>query len=79
MLRGASLQVNSEYDSAQAIKALTPLVRKLGPKANPANLKLLPPAAIAAWAFYIGKLPFRAIHDAFPAVVSPPAACSITG
>ncbi|KAL0050493.1 hypothetical protein WJX82_000777 [Trebouxia sp. C0006] len=44
-------------DSAiYAIKALTPLVRKLGPKANPANLKLLPPAAIAAWAFYIGYI-----------------------
>lgn len=38
----------------QAIKALTPIVRKLGPKANPANLKL-PRAAIAAWAFYIGQ------------------------
>ncbi|KAL0017854.1 hypothetical protein WJX77_002987 [Trebouxia sp. C0004] len=44
-------------DSAiYAIKTLTPLVRKLGPKANPANLKILPPAAIAAWAFYIGYI-----------------------
>lgn len=62
MLRGASLEVNTECECTQAIRALTPLVRKLGPKANPANLKLLPPAAIAAWAFYIGKLPFRAIR-----------------
>ena len=62
----------------QAIKALTPLVRKLGPKANPANLKTLPPAAIAAWAFYIGKLPFRAICDAFPAVLTLSAAGSTT-
>ena len=38
----------------QVIKALTPLVRKLGPKANPANLKLIPKAAIAGWAFYVG-------------------------
>ena len=30
-------------------------MRKLGPKANPANLNLLPTAAIAAWAFYIGQ------------------------
>lgn len=38
----------------QAIKALTPIVRKLGPKANPANIKT-PRAAVAAWAFYIGQ------------------------
>ena len=38
----------------QAIKALTPLVRKLGPKANPANIKI-PRAAAAAWALYIGQ------------------------
>ena len=38
----------------QAIAALTPLVRKLGPRANPANFNISG-AAVAAWAFYIGK------------------------
>eukprot|EP00879_Flechtneria_rotunda_P020166 GHRR01021207.1.p1 GENE.GHRR01021207.1~~GHRR01021207.1.p1 ORF type:complete len:250 (+),score=70.72 GHRR01021207.1:159-908(+) len=34
---------------------LTPLIRKLGPKANPAYLKQLPIASAAVWALYIGK------------------------
>ena len=38
----------------QVIKAITPLIRKLGPKANPGNLKHIPKAAIAGWAFYVG-------------------------
>ncbi|KAL3161634.1 hypothetical protein ABBQ32_010489 [Trebouxia sp. C0010 RCD-2024] len=53
-------------DSAiYAIKALTPLVRKLGPKANPANIKL-PRAAIAAWAFYIGYISFVLFSSSLP-------------
>jgi hypothetical protein len=35
--------------------ALTPLIRKLGPAADPANLKRLPIAAAAVWALYVGK------------------------
>jgi hypothetical protein len=34
--------------------ALTPLIRKLGPAADPANLKRLPIAAAAVWALYVG-------------------------
>lgn len=33
---------------------LAPLVRKLGPDADPATLKRLPLAAAAVWAFYAG-------------------------
>lgn len=45
----------------QVIRAITPLIRKLGPKANPGNLKLIPKAAVAAWAFYAGMpaAPYR--------------------
>jgi hypothetical protein len=34
--------------------ALTPLIRKLGPAADPENLKRLPIAAAAVWALYVG-------------------------
>ena len=35
-----------------ALKALAPVVRRLGPKANPGNLP--PPAGLGMWAFYTG-------------------------
>lgn len=38
----------------QALKVLAPVVRKLGPRANPAKLKELPTRAIAVWLFYAG-------------------------
>ena len=38
----------------QGITLVTPLVRKLGPKANPAYLSQLPLAAAGMWAFYAG-------------------------
>lgn len=40
----------------QALKLLTPLVRKLGPNANPGTLKKLPKRAIAVWTFYAGAV-----------------------
>ena len=38
----------------QGLKLLAPVVRKLGPRANPAVLKELPTRAIAVWLFYAG-------------------------
>ena len=38
----------------QALKGLTPLVRKLGPKANPGNLKYISKIALGIGAFYAG-------------------------
>ena len=38
----------------QALKLLTPLVRKLGPNANPGKLKELPVKGALMWAFYAG-------------------------
>lgn len=40
--------------AAQGLKLLAPIVRKLGPRANPAMLKELPTRAIAVWLFYAG-------------------------
>lgn len=40
--------------SLQILAALAPLVRKLGPAADPASLKKLPVAAAAVWLFYAG-------------------------
>lgn len=37
----------------QALKALTPVVRKLGPKANPGQLKKISKVALGLGAFYI--------------------------
>lgn len=34
---------------------MTPIVRKLGPKANPALLKDIPIKSFLIWAFYIGE------------------------
>ena len=39
----------------QALKLLTPLVRKLGPNANPGKLKELPVKGALMWAFYAGR------------------------
>ena len=41
----------------QALKLLTPLVRKLGPNANPGKLKELPVKEALMWAFYAGRQP----------------------
>ena len=38
--------------SLQLLAAVTPLIRKLGPNADPANLRRLPIAAAGLWAFY---------------------------
>lgn len=45
---------------AQGLKLLAPVVRKLGPRANPAVLKELPTRAIAVWLFYAGEHGFLA-------------------
>lgn len=42
-------------DSAlKGLAAVAPLLRRLGPAADPSNLKKLPLAAAALWAFYVG-------------------------
>ena len=38
-----------------ALKALAPVVRRLGPRANPGNLPSVPPLGIAMWVFYAGQ------------------------
>ena len=40
----------------QLLGAMTPVIRKLGPSANPAILKSLPIAAAGWWAFYASEL-----------------------
>ncbi|WIA22631.1 hypothetical protein OEZ86_009610 [Tetradesmus obliquus] len=55
--------------------ALTPLIRKLGPAADPANLKRLPIAAAAVWALYVGYLSIVMLSTAVPgapAIATPP-------
>lgn len=42
----------------QALKLLTPLVRELGPNANPGKLKELPVKGALMWAFYAGLEPW---------------------
>ncbi|KAK9828791.1 hypothetical protein WJX72_002086 [[Myrmecia] bisecta] len=42
----------------QALRLLAPLVRMLGPNANPAKLKELPIAAGLVWAFYAGYMTY---------------------
>ena len=39
----------------QFLKALVPLVRRLGPRANPGVLKDVPLKAYAVWALYAGE------------------------
>lgn len=41
--------------AVQGLKALAPLVRKLGPNANPAKLKDIPINSLLVWAFYTGE------------------------
>lgn len=38
----------------QGLKLLAPVVRKLGPNANPAKLKEVPVQSLLVWAFYAG-------------------------
>lgn len=45
--------------SLQILAALAPLVKKLGPAADPSNLKRLPLASAAVWLFYAGA---RVVH-----------------
>lgn len=42
--------------SLQLLSAVAPLIRTLGPKADPSNLKRLPIAAAAVWALYAGSV-----------------------
>lgn len=44
------------FGVAQFLKALVPLVRKLGPRANPGVLREVPLKAYAVWALYAGML-----------------------
>jgi len=44
----------------QALKILTPLVRRLGPNANPGKLKELPVKGALMWAFFAGRKLFIA-------------------
>ena len=39
----------------QGLKLLAPVVRKLGPDANPAKLKEIPVKGLLVWAFYAGS------------------------
>jgi len=41
--------------SLGVLTAVAPLIRQLGPKADPANLKRVPIAAAAVWALYAGE------------------------
>jgi hypothetical protein len=41
----------------QVLALVAPLIKKLGPAADPANLKRLPVAAGAVWLFYAGERP----------------------
>ena len=45
----------------QALKLLTPLIRKLGPNANPGKLKELPVKGMLMWVFYAGESPLQAV------------------
>ena len=47
----------------QALKLLTPLVRKLGPNANPGKLKELPAKGALMWAFYAGLDPLLSYFE----------------
>eukprot|EP00891_Asterochloris_glomerata_P006569 jgi/Astpho2/6569/fgenesh1_pg.00100_%23_6_t len=40
----------------QAIALLAPVIRKLGARADPGNLKKVPLSAVALWAFYVGYM-----------------------
>ena len=42
-------------ETSQGLKLVAPLVRKLGPKANPAILKTIPVKSYLLWAFYAGE------------------------
>ncbi|KAK9821483.1 hypothetical protein WJX74_000919 [Apatococcus lobatus] len=48
------------------LKALVPLVRKLGPRANPGVLKGVPLKAYAVWALYAGYITFILLSRAAP-------------
>lgn len=50
----------------QGIRVIAPIVRKLGPAANPANLSKLPIAAGAMGAFWVGYLLYVLLSDAPP-------------
>ncbi|KAG2435174.1 hypothetical protein HXX76_007258 [Chlamydomonas incerta] len=52
--------------SLKLLGALTPLIRKLGPNADPSNLKRLPIAAAGVWAFYAGYSAYVMLSTAAP-------------
>ena len=54
----------------QALKLLTPLIRKLGPNANPGKLKELPVKGALMWAFYAG------FHHLLLAYLHAPCSCT---
>ena len=52
-----------DFTVLQALKLLTPLIRKLGPNANPGKLKELPVKGGLMWAFFAGnRLPLACRH-----------------
>ncbi|KAK9812268.1 hypothetical protein WJX73_009037 [Symbiochloris irregularis] len=58
-----------------ALKLLTPLIRKLGPKANPANLNNIPTNAILVWGFYavyLWYIFFSKLAPGAPGITPPP-------
>eukprot|EP00775_Hariotina_reticulata_P009058 gene9058-9229_t len=55
--RGVSfITLNDQGKIQTLLGTLTPLIRKLGPAADPANLQKLPIAAAAVWALYTGYI-----------------------
>lgn len=50
------------------LKVLAPLVRKLGPNANPAKLKDVPINSLLIWAFYTGYMSFIFASSSLPGV-----------
>mmetsp|Transcript_14205 Transcript_14205/g.30781 ORF Transcript_14205/g.30781 Transcript_14205/m.30781 type:complete len:484 (+) Transcript_14205:63-1514(+) len=59
----------------QLLAAVTPLVRKLGPDADPANIARLPLAAAGVWAFYalyFGYVMFSTTAPGLPVWQTPP-------
>jgi hypothetical protein len=48
--------LDTRVHTAQVLAMVTPLIKLLGPAADPAHLKKLPVAAAAVWLFYAGML-----------------------
>ncbi|KAK9851123.1 hypothetical protein WJX84_001621, partial [Apatococcus fuscideae] len=69
MLRGRDL-LESPFKPGRPVlfflKALVPLVRKLGPRANPGVLREVPLKAYAVWALYAGYISYILLSRAAP-------------